>query len=406
MMNRNIINLSLCVCGMFFGLISCTDSNKTENDFLKSNIDFAVKQQSLQLKEIGKSGKILYPRTVEEGKIYYTPIDDWCVGFFPANLWMTYRLTGDEKWKNDAERFTESLDTLQYLTTTHDLGFMVGCPYLAGIRFADKKEYKSVIVQAAKSLSSRFKSNAGVIQSWDVDKGWQKERGWKCPVIIDNMMNLELLFEASLISGDSVYYNIATKHADTTLKNHFRKDNSSYHVVDYDPESGAVRSRQTAQGFADESAWARGQAWGLYGYTVCFRYTNDRKYIDQAEKIADFIFSNKNLPVDLVPYWDYNAPNIPDEPRDASAAAVTASALYELYEYTGNKDYILKADYILKSLSSEAYKAKLGDNGNFILMHSVGSIPHGNEIDVPLNYADYYFLEALLRMKELNKNEK
>lgn len=280
---------------------------------------------------------------------------------------------------------------------------MVGCPYLAGIRFADKEDYKPVIVQAAKSLSTRFRSNAGVIQSWDVNGGWQKERGWKCPVIIDNMMNLELLFEASLISGDSVYYDIAVKHADTTLKNHFREDNSSYHVVDYDPETGEVRSRQTAQGYADESAWSRGQAWGLYGYTVCYRYTKDRKYIDQAVKIADFIFNNKNLPKDMVPYWDYNAPDIPDAPRDASAAAITASALYELSGYTGNNDYIVKADYILKSLSNADYQAKLGENGNFILMHSVGSLPHGNEIDVPLNYADYYYLEALLRMKELNK---
>ena len=217
-------------------------------------------------------------------------------------------------------------------------------------------------------------------------------------------MNLEFLFEVSKITGNNKYKQIAISHANTTMKNHFRPDFSSYHVIDYDTITGAVRNKHTHQGYAHESAWARGQAWGLYGYTVCYRYTNDRKYIDQAEKIADFIFSNKNLPVDLVPYWDYNAPNIPDEPRDASAAAVTASALYELYEYTGNDDYIVKADLILNSLSGTDYQAKLGENGNFILMHSVGSIPHGNEIDVPLNYADYYYLEALLRKKEsLNK---
>ena len=403
MMSNKIICLGAYVCCILGGLTSCTQKETVHNDFFEKNVTFVAEQQKLQVEEINKTGKILYPRTIKDGGIYYTPIRDWCVGFFPANLWMTYKLTGDEKWKVQAEKFTESLDTLQYLTTTHDLGFMVGCPYLAGIRFADKEDYKPVIVQAAKSLSTRFRPNAGVIQSWDVNGGWQKERGWKCPVIIDNMMNLELLFEASLISGDSVYYDIAVKHADTTLKNHFREDNSSYHVVDYDPETGEVRSRQTAQGYADESAWSRGQAWGLYGYTVCYRYTKDRKYIDQAVKIADFIFNNKNLPKDMVPYWDYNAPDIPDEPRDASAAAITASALYELSGYTGNNDYIVKADYILKSLSNADYQAKLGENGNFILMHSVGSLPHGNEIDVPLNYADYYYLEALLRMKELNK---
>jgi Highly conserved protein containing a thioredoxin domain len=394
-MKKIFFNISICVLLLVF--YSCISKVTIDKDFVEKNIAFAAEQQKMQLCEIKKTGKILYPRTIKDGGIYYTPIRDWCVGFFPANLWMTYKLTGDEKWKVQAEKFTESLDTLQYLTTTHDLGFMVGCPYLAGIRFADKEDYKPVIVQAAKSLSTRFKPNAGVIQSWDVDGGWQKERGWKCPVIIDNMMNLELLFEASLISGDSVYYDIAVKHADTTLKNHFREDNSSYHVVDYNPETGEVRSRQTAQGYADESAWSRGQAWGLYGYTVCYRYTKDRKYIDQAVKIADFIFNNKNLPKDMVPYWDYNAPDIPDAPRDASAAAITASALYELSGYIDVNDYIEKADLILQSLSSSNYCAKLGENGNFILMHSVGSLPHGNEIDVPLNYADYYFLEALLR---------
>lgn len=404
-MSNRIISLGtyfFCILG---GLISCTQQETFPNDFFEKNVTFVAEQQKLQVEEINKTGKILYPRTIKDGGIYYTPIRDWCVGFFPANLWMTYELTGDEIWKVQAEKFTESLDTLQYLTTTHDLGFMVGCPYLAGIRFADEEDYKPVIVQAAKSLSTRFRPNAGVIQSWDVNGGWQKERGWKCPVIIDNMMNLELLFEASLISGDSVYYDIAVKHADTTLKNHFREDNSSYHVVDYDSETGEIRSRQTAQGYADESAWSRGQAWGLYGYTVCYRYTKDRKYIDQAVKIADFIFNNKNLPKDMVPYWDYNAPDIPDAPRDASAAAITASALYELSGYTGNNDYIVKADYILKSLSNADYQAKLGENGNFILMHSVGSLPHGNEIDVPLNYADYYYLEALLRRFNIIHNK-
>ena len=255
-MERNdFINIGICLIGIFVGLSSCSKKDSVDKEFLKENVAFISEQLDLQLQEIEKTGEFLYPRSIKNGNVYYTPIQDWCVGFFPSNLWMTYKLTGDEYWKDYAQKFTESLDTLQHLTTTHDLGFMVGCPYLAGIRFANKEEYKQVIVQAAKSLSSRFRPNVGVIQSWDVDKGWQKKRGWKCPVIIDNMMNLELLFEASLFSGDSTYYNIATKHANVTLANHFREDNSSYHVVDYDPESGNVRSRQTAQGYSDASAW-------------------------------------------------------------------------------------------------------------------------------------------------------
>ncbi len=205
------------------------------------------------------------------------------------------------------------------------------------------------------------------------------------------------------MSGNNKYRDIAIRHADRTIEEQFRADASSYHVVDYDPQTGEVRRRCTAQGYADESAWARGQAWAIYGYATCFRYTGDKKYLAQAEKVYDFIFSHRNLPSDLVPYWDFNAPNIPNEPRDVSSAAITASALYELYTYNKNEEYRAKADKIVESLSSDAYRAKVGENGGFLLMHSVGSIPHGSNIDVPLNYADYYFLEALLRKQNLDK---
>lgn len=281
---------------------------------------------------------------------------------------------------------------------------MIGSSYLNGYLLG-KKEYKNVIVQTAKALSTRFRPTAGVIQSWNVDRGWQSQRGWECPVIIDNMMNLELLFEATTLSGDSTFYNIAVAHANTTLKNHFRKDNSCCHVVDYDLSNGEVRKKQTAQGYADESVWARGQAWAIYGYTVCYRYTHDTRYLEQAQKVYNFIFNNPKLPSDLIPYWDYDAPNIPNEPRDASAAAVTASALYELSTYLSDKKYKETADKIVENLSTPAYRAEIGTNGNFILMHSVGSIPHGQEIDVPLNYADYYFLECLLRKSRLEKGK-
>jgi hypothetical protein len=210
------------------------------------------------------------------------------------------------------------------------------------------------------------------------------------------MMNLELLFLATRLSGDSSFYKMAINHAENTLINHFRKDYSCYHVVDYDKTNGNVRGKSTAQGFADESAWARGQAWALYGFTMCYRETKDIRFLNLAENIFDFLFSHPNMPNDLVPYWDFNAPKIPDEPRDASAAAIIASALYELSTFKDG-EYKSTADKIMISLSSADYLAGLNENGNFILKHSVGSIPHNNEIDVPLNYADYYFLEALSR---------
>ncbi len=387
-----------------FVLTGCASRKQAGSDFIRENINNAAAQETLQTNLIEQSGKILNPRTVDKnGNIVYVPIDDWCSGFFPGNMWYTYELTGDKKWLPLAEKYTEALDSVQYLTWHHDVGFMIGSSYLKGYRLGGKDAYKPVIVQAAKSLSTRFRPKAGVLQSWDADKGWQARRGWKCPVIIDNMMNLELLFEASLLSGDSTYYHIAKKHADTTLAHHFRPDNSCYHVVDYDPETGEVRSRQTAQGCADESAWARGQAWALYGYTMCYRYTRDARYLEQAEKFYRFIFNHKNLPEDLIPYWDFDAPGIPNEPRDASAAACTASALYELSTYLPGKGCKETADKVMESLASPVYRAAVGTNGNFILMHSVGSIPHGAEIDVPLNYADYYFLEGLKRKRDLEK---
>ena len=222
-------------------LTSCGGQKKVEVDFIQDNIDNAVAQNTIQTDIIEKSGKILNPRTInKDGSISYIPIDDWCSGFFPGSIWLTYNLTGDKKWLPLAEKYTEALDSVKYLKWHHDVGFMIGCSYLNGYRMADKKEYKDVIIEAAKSLSTRFRPNAGVIQSWDADKGWQGTRGWKCPVIIDNMMNLELLFEATALSGDSTFYNIAVKHADTTMAHHFRPDNSCYHVVDYDPETGEV----------------------------------------------------------------------------------------------------------------------------------------------------------------------
>ncbi|MGL5786924.1 MAG: glycoside hydrolase family 88 protein [Bacteroidales bacterium] len=390
-------------------LSSCSTSAK-QVDFIQDNIDNAVAQNNLQVEIIENSGKILNPRTIEkDGSTQYVPIEDWTSGFFPGSMWYMYELTDDNKWEGLAKKYTEDLDSVKNLKWHHDVGFMVYCSFGNGYRLTGSPEYKEVIIEAAKSLSTRFRPGAKVIQSWDADRGWQGKRGWKCPVIIDNMMNLELLFEATKLSGDSTFWNIAVDHANTTMAHHYRPDNSCYHVIDYDPETGEVRHKQTAQGAGHESAWSRGQAWGLYGYTVCYRYTRDPKYLEMAEKIYDYMFNNPNMPEDLVPYWDYNYADYPEyiekfgTPRDASAASVSASALYEMSTY-GKPQYKEVADKIMTNLGSPAYRAEVGTNNNFILMHSTGSIPHGQEVDVPLNYADYYFLEALVRKGNLENN--
>jgi Glycosyl Hydrolase Family 88 len=387
---------------MLLGQMSCLTKTGVKEGFVEENIKFAAAQEKLQVAQIEKSGKILNPRTVKEGKVNYVVSDDWTSGFYPGTMWYMFELTGDSVWRTYARKYTEAIDTIKFMTWHHDVGFMAQCSFGNGLRLSEKK-YKEVILQSAKSLSTRFRPVAGIIQSWNVNKGWQSQRGWECPVIIDNMMNLELLFNATKLSGDSSFYKIAVSHADKTLQNHYRLDYSSYHVVDYSMADGSVRKRCTAQGYSDESSWARGQAWGIYGFTMCYRETHDIKYLRQAQKSFEFVVHHKNFPTDFVPYWDLDAPKIPDEPRDASSAAILASALYELSTYERGKYYKGWAEKIMQSLASPAFRARLGENGNFILMHSVGSIPHGNEIDVPLNYADYYFLEALKRKRDLEK---
>lgn len=395
-MKRTLILTVFLAAVLLFS--NCSTLKKSDTDFIEENIQSAIVQEKLQVADIEKSGKILNPRTIDSGKVKYIPMEDWTSGFYPGTMWLMYELSGDSLWKTYARKYTEAIDSVKFLTWHHDVGFMIQCSFGNGFRLGEIA-YKDVIVQAAKSLSTRFRPVAGIFQSWNVDQNWQSQRGWECPVIIDNMMNLELMFNATKLSGDSTFYKMAVSHADQTIKNHYRPDFSCYHVVDYSMKDGAVRSRQTAQGFAHESAWARGQAWGIYGFTVCYRETHDPKYLRQAEKAFDYVIHHKNFPADFVPYWDFNAPKIPNEPRDASAAAIMASALYEMATY-GNKDFYLDwANKIMNSLAGPAYRAILGTNGNFLLMHSVGSIPHNQEIDVPLNYADYYFLEALLRKK-------
>lgn len=338
--------------------------------------------------------KAFHPET---GKLETSNSGWWCSGFYPGTLLELYRQNHDEALRTEANRIMGVLTKEQYNTHTHDLGFMMYCSFGTANQLEAKPEYKQILLNSAKSLSTRFNPKVGCIKSWD-------SKPSDFLVIIDNMMNLELLFWATRETGDSSFYKIAVTHANTTIKNHYRADHSSYHVINYNAETGAVQEKKTAQGFANESAWARGQAWGLYGFTVMYRETKDRKYLEQANNIAKFLLNNPNLPADKIPYWDFNAPNIPNALRDASAAAIMASALLELCRYTDKADgqhYFKTAETIIKTLSSPTYRSKPQTNGGFILQHSVGHFPAGTEIDVPLTYADYYFVEAMERYKAL-----
>lgn len=341
-----------------------------------------------------------FPRTFENGKLVTVDAYDWTSGFFAGDLWLAYELTGDEKLALEARKYTSRLYELKDFTGHHDLGFMIYCSYGHQWEVYHEPDVLRVIIDAANSLCTRFNPTIGQIRSWDFGP-------WNYPVIVDNLMNLEMLFFASRMTGDPKYRDVAVKHANTSLQNHFRPDGSSYHVVSY-YDDGTVESKGTFQGFSDDSSWARGQAWTLYGYTMCYRETGDEKYLHHAEHIAGYIMSAVKTH-DKIPYWDYDDTAIPDAPRDASAAAVTASALIELSTFTKEpkyaKDYLAYAEEVLLSLSSPEYMAREG-NGNFLLKHSVSHKPLDSEIDVPLVYADYYYLEAAKRYLNLvNKNK-
>ena len=387
-----IIAISLVVV-----LFSCSGKKSIDATIVES-LAFSAKQYSL-MAEVMKDKPGLLPRSInKEGKLTTDSSRNWVSGFFPGSLWYLYEATKDNKFLDYAKLINARVEREKFTTNNHDVGFILYCSFGNGLRLTGDKSYNEILLTGAKSLSTRFNPKIGCIKSWERPDKWQY------PVIIDNMMNLELMFWATKYSGDSTFYRIAVTHADNTLKNHYRPDFSCYHVVSYDTITGKVEKRQTAQGYSDESAWARGQTWGLYGFTLTYRETKDRKYLNHAVSIAKYLINQPNLPADKIPYWDFNAPAIPNEQRDASSGAIMASALIELSQYVDpefSKICLATAEAQIRSLSSTSYRAELGANGDFILMHSVTSRPKNVDNDNPLAYADYYYMEAMLRYKTL-----
>lgn len=393
--------LLFTVCFLVVAAMANGQKANGKKNQMKQLIDAQFKFAQEQYKVLAKNVPTdVMPKTyyLKSNKVETSDTKWWCSGFYPGSLLYIYEYTKDAAILKEAEKRLNILEKEKHYTGNHDLGFMMFCSFGNAYRITKNPIYKPTIDTAAASLITRYRPAAKVIQSWNANKQW------KGPVIIDNLMNLELLAWVSDHGGNPKYKEIAINHADVTMKNHFRPDYSSYHVVDYDMgTTGKVLKRGTAQGASDESAWSRGQGWALYGYTMMYRFTKNHEYLNQAKHIAEFIINNPNLPVDGIPYWDFNATNIPNTYRDASAAAVIASALLELAQYSTKKEqkkYLTEAEKMMISLSSDAYRAKIGQNGGFILMHSTGALPLKSEIDVPLTYADYYFLEALMRYKK------
>lgn len=397
-MKKIVIGLAVIL-----GFCTCAHQPSGTVDVEKA-LDYCAEQTLRTLAELKTDSGIDYtmmPRNIMSNEQHWNcrkaTKDEWCAGFWPGVLWYDYEYTQDEHIKEEAENFTASLEFLSRIPAyDHDLGFLIFCSYGNGYRLTKNSAYKQVILDTADSLATLFNPVVGTLLSWPREV---KSRNWPHNTIMDNMINLEMLFWAAKNGGNPYLYDIAVSHADKTMKCQFRPDYTSYHVAVYDTITGNLIKGVTHQGYADNTMWARGQAWAIYGYTVVYRETKDPKYLDFVQKVAD-VYLNR-LPEDKVPYWDFDDPDIPDAPRDASAAAVVASALLELSTYLPNgtgKRYKDAAIGMLASLSSDAYQS--GKSKPSFLLHSVGHWPAHSEIDASIIYADYYYIEALLRLKQ------
>jgi len=374
-------------------LASCSGSVRHEEWLVK-----AIESATHQLRKAA----IIYspekvPRSFDySGDIIYADHKDWTAGFFPGSLWYAYEITRDSFFLNQAIRYTEGMDSSAGIKSTHDLGFMIFCSYGNAYRLTKNPAYAEKIIEASANLALRYNTKVDAIRSWD----WGR---WEYPVIIDNMMNLEMLLWTADYADIDTYRKIAVQHANTTLEYHFRDDFSAYHVINFDTLTGRVINKQTHQGYSNESSWARGQAWALYAFTMMYEYTGDNTFLKHAKQIAGYILTHERMPGDHVPYWDFDDPEIPFTYQDASSASIMASAFLALSENVNNrlsKKYFNQAENILKSLASGRYLSETDKNGFFILQHSVGNFPENTEIDVSINYADYYFLEALIKYME------
>jgi hypothetical protein len=381
--------------------MSCTKQESMEKltarVFERAAVQMRNLDANLDSAAIQDPGKVLFPRSIRnDGKFWYTDHQWWCTGFYPGSLWLMYEYTGDESFRELALKYQTPLEPLRYHKDDHDVGFQIMCSYGNCLRLTGDQECIPIIIDGAHSLATRFSPVVGCTRSW------RQKKNWDFIVIIDNMMNLELLLKAAELEGNDTLKNMALTHARTTIKNHFRENFSTYHLVDYSTETGEVLGKCTVQGLADDSAWARGQAWGLYGYTMMYRFTKEQDMLDQAIGIAEYVIPR--LPRDYVPFWDFDTPDAPDDVRDASAGALIAGALIELSSYVDKKKsdkYLDAAEKILRALASEEYLAEEGEQYGFLLRHGTGNKNKDYEVDKPLSYADYYFLEALIRWNQL-----
>lgn len=399
---------------LLFGIVLCLLMGCQKPTEFKADtaLNYCASQVNRALETLRDStGNYNYnmePRNILEGDTTWNcrqaRAEEWCSGFWPGILWMDYAYTKDENVKKQAEGYTEVLSFLANQPAfDHDLGFLVINSFLKGYEQTGNTEYKRIALAAADTLATLFNNKTGTILSWPrhlKDYGGHN-------TIMDNMINLELLCWAADNGGKKSLKDIAIRHAETTMKNHFREDGSCYHVAIYDTLTGNFLRGMTHQGYADSSMWSRGQSWAIYGYTMMYRYTHNTRFLDFAQKVTDIylqrLYETSN---DWIPLWDMDDPRGIKAPKDASAACIVASALIELSTYVDSpqkEKYKSAAINMLRDLSGMAYQSR---NKNVaFLMHSTGHHPAGSEIDASIIYADYYYIEALLRISQHQQSQ-
>ncbi|MDL2221236.1 glycoside hydrolase family 88 protein [Parabacteroides sp. OttesenSCG-928-N08] len=403
-MKKTILFFILFGCVLF----SCSFNKKVsmDNSFDGDRLlAYCGDQIDRTLAEISHDSCAL-PRSMEANATRWSLINayDWTSGFWPGILWYNYEITQDDRMKELAIQYTECLRPLASPEHEgdHDIGFQLFNSFGHAYKKTANEDYKEILFIGAEKLAGLYNKKVGTILSWPL---MVEQEGWPHNTILDNMMNLEILFWAAKNGGKREWYDMAYSHAKVTMLNQFREDGTGYHVAVYDTLDGQFIKGVTNQGYSDQSFWARGQAWAIYGYTMVYRETGDNLFLRFAEKITDAYLSR--LPEDYVPFWDFDDPAIPQAPKDASSAAITASALLELSELEDDPEkgahYRKAAIRMLASLSSENYLS--GDDKPSFLLHATGNYPSGYEIDASINYADYYFLEALVRYKKLQSEK-
>ena len=391
------------IFGLVFGSFTISgvkSSASPRTEWADRQLDYCHRQIQRTLNELPNDSVL--PRSIDDGcnKWNTTNPYDWTSGFWPGILWYNYENSGKLTDKLNAVAYTERQRPLvgEAHDPDHDIGFQLLCSFGHAYANTGREEYRKFLLEGADKLAALYNPKVGTILSWPHAV---KNEGWPHNTIMDNMMNLQLLFFAAKNGGPAEYRDIAISHARKTMENQFRSDYTSYHVALYDSITGNFIRGCTNQGLNDDSFWARGQAWGIYGFTVVYRETQDKEFLRFVERITDVYLAN--LPDDYIPYWDFSDPSIPDAPRDASSAAIVASALLELAQLEDNPDnaerYILAAEKMLENLSSDTYQSR--DSNSAFLMHSTGNLPAGYEINSSINYADYYYIEALTRYRNL-----